>query len=108
VTEARAQLQKLRGRGHELVTAACVAVAGERIWHEISRPRLVMRAFSDEYLKAYLDAEGSAILASVGAYRVEGRGIQLFTRIDGDHFAVLGLPLLPLLVFLRERGALPR
>jgi septum formation protein len=105
---ARAQLRSLRGRCHELVTAACVVTAGERIWHGVSRPRLAMRAFSDEYLDAYLAAEGSAILGSVGAYRIEGRGIQLFTGIDGDYFAVLGLPLFALLAFLRDRGALLR
>jgi septum formation protein len=108
MAEARTQLRTLRGRRHELVTAACVVAAGERIWHGVSRPLLAMRAFSEEYLDAYLAAEGPAILELVGAYRVEGRGVQLFTAIDGDYFAVLGLPLLPLLAFLRERGALPR
>jgi septum formation protein len=106
MAEARAQLQALRGKPHELATAVCAVAAGERIWHAVSRPLLTMRAFSDAFLDAYLAAEGSAILGSVGAYRIEGRGIQLFADIDGDYFAVLGLPLLPLLAFLRERGAL--
>ncbi|HJU15114.1 MAG TPA: nucleoside triphosphate pyrophosphatase [Stellaceae bacterium] len=106
--EARAQLQALRGRTHELVTAACVVAAGEPIWRGLSRPLLRMRDFSDDFLDAYLAAEGTAILGSVGAYRLEGRGIQLFTQVDGDYFAVLGLPLFPLLAFLRNRGALPQ
>src|SRR5579875_2174651 len=93
MAEARAQLQALRGKPHALATAVCAVL-------------LTMRAFSDAFLDAYLAAEGSAILGSVGAYRIEGRGIQLFADIDGDYFAVLGLPLLPLLAFLRERGAL--
>jgi septum formation protein len=105
---ARAQLLQLRGRRHELATAVCVAVAGERIWHATSRPLLAMRNFSDAFLDAYLRVEGPVLLGSVGAYRIEGRGAQLFTRIDGDHFAVQGLPLLPLLAFLRNRGALLR
>lgn len=105
--EARAQLRALRGRSHELITAACVVVAGERVWHVLERPCLAMRDFGDEFLDAYLAAEGEEILGWVGAYRIEGRGIQLFSRIAGDHFAVLGLPLLPLLAFLRDRGVVP-
>jgi septum formation protein len=105
--EARAQLRALRGKSHELVTAVCATAAGERIWHALARPLLAMRPFSDDFLDACLAAEGAAILGSVGAYRIEGRGIQLFTRIDGDYFAVLGLPLLPLLAFLRDRGIIP-
>lgn len=107
MTEARAQLRMLRGESHELVTAACVVAAGVRVWHAVSRPRLAMRTFSEECLDTYLAAEGSAILGSVGAYRIEGRGVRLFARIDGDHFAILGLPLLPLLAFLRDRDAIP-
>jgi len=66
-----------------------------------------MREFSDAFLDLYLEAEGTSVLGSVGAYRLEGRGVQLLTRVEGDHFAILGLPLLELLSFLRERGALP-
>ena len=88
------------------MTAACAVRAGERLWHAVTAPKLRMRPFSDSFLEAYLTTEGSAILGSVGAYRLEGRGIQLFDRIDGDYFSILGLPLLELLAFLRDRGTL--
>ena len=100
-----AQLESLRDRGHSLATAACVACAGIPLWRASSAPELRMRRFSDAFLDAYLAAEGESLLGSVGAYRLEGRGVQLFARISGDHFAVLGLPLIGLLAFLRERGA---
>jgi septum formation protein len=102
---ARAQLQALRGRTHELVTAVCVVKAATLLWHAESRPRLTMRAFSDTFLDDYIAAEGSEVLGSVGAYRLEGRGVQLFERIDGDYFAILGLPLMEVLGFLRDYGA---
>ena len=104
--EARAQLQKLRGRTHRLATAVCVAGAEIPLWRTVSIPELTMRGFSDAFLDAYIAAEGDALLGSVGAYRLEDRGAQLFSRITGDHFAVLGLPLLELLGYLRERGVL--
>jgi septum formation protein len=103
---ARRQLQELRGRTHELVTAACVMQRGTRLWHAVSRPRLRMRNFSDVFIDEYLAGEGAALLGSVGAYRLEGKGAQLFDRIEGDYFAVLGLPLLELLGFLRDRRML--
>ena len=99
---ARRQLQELRGRTHELVTAVCVMRQGARLWHTVSRPRLRMRNFSDGFLDEYLAGEGAALLGSVGVYRLEGKGVQLFDRIEGDYFAVLGLPLLELLGFLRD------
>ena len=104
--EARAQLQRLRGRTHILATAACAMRAGVPIWRASSAPEMTMRQFSDAFIEAYIAAEGDALLGTVGGYRLEGRGVQLFSRISGDHFAVLGLPLLKLLDFLRERGAL--
>lgn len=104
--EARAQLRVLRGRTHELVTAVCVVQDGARTWHAESSAKLTMRQFSDAFLDAYLGAEGTAVLGSVGGYRLEGRGIQLFAHINGDHFAILGLPLLDLVGFLRDRGML--
>jgi nucleoside triphosphate pyrophosphatase len=107
-SDAMSQLRLLRGRSHALATAVCVARNANIVWHELQAPRLVMRDFSDEFLDAYLANLGREDLAAVGAYRIEGPGVQLFDRIEGDYFAILGLPLLPLLRFLREQGALPR
>jgi nucleoside triphosphate pyrophosphatase len=106
LADARVQLHTLCGRTHELLTAACVVQQQGMLWHTVTSARLTMRDFSDAFLDAYLGAEGSAILGSVGSYRLEGRGIQLFARIEGDYFAILGLPLLELLGFLRDRRAL--
>lgn len=100
--EARAHLLRLRGRTHELVTAAVVAREGAIIWRHIDTPKLRMRAFSDAFLDDYLARAGADVLHSVGAYQLEGLGGQLFERVEGDYFSVLGLPLLPLLTFLRE------
>jgi septum formation protein len=101
---ARDQLLTLRGKRHELISAACVLRDGGRLWQIVERPALTMRHFSDHFLEEYLAASGDAALASVGAYQLEGRGVQLFERIEGDFFAILGLPLLPLLGFLRGHG----
>ena len=106
MTAARTHLQRLRGRQHELVTALVCHRGGQRIWQHVAKPRLAMREFSDAYLEAYLAAEGEALLSSVGAYRLESHGAQLFDRIEGDQPAILGLPLLPLLGFLRQHGVL--
>jgi septum formation protein len=103
---ARGHLQRLRARQHELVTALVCHRGGQRIWQHVAKPRLTMRSFSDAFLEAYLTAEGEALLSSVGAYRLEGHGAQLFDRIEGDQPAILGLPLLPLLGFLRQHGVL--
>lgn len=108
MAHARAQLQALRGKPHELVSAAVAARGGAPIWRETQRARLAMRPFSDAFLDEYLAAAGEDVLGSVGVYRVEGLGAQLFSRIDGDIYAVLGFPLLPFLEFLRGHGALPR
>lgn len=101
---ARTQLQALRGRTHELVSAAVVAQGGRRIWQAAHAGRLTMRSFSDAFLDAYLARAGEAICGSVGAYHLEGVGAHLFSRVDGDYFTILGLPLLPLLVFLADHG----
>jgi nucleoside triphosphate pyrophosphatase len=106
--DARGQLEALRGKSHELITAVCVARGANVIWHDLQQPRLTMRAFGDSFLDSYLGAIGRDDLGAVGAYRIEGLGLQLFDRIDGDYFAILGLPLLSLLSFLREQGQLPQ
>ncbi|HUJ02256.1 MAG TPA: nucleoside triphosphate pyrophosphatase [Rhizomicrobium sp.] len=107
LAEAGALLRRLRGRAHELVTAAVVAKNGVVLWRHVGKASLLMRAFGDQFLKSYLAAEGESLLAGVGCYRLEGRGSQLFERIEGDHFGILGLPLLPLLAALREHCILP-
>jgi len=99
---ARAQLRALRGRVHALETAVVCQRGTNRVWYHVSRPRLTMRAFSDAFLETYLAAEREEIFGNVGAYRLEGRGAQLFDGIEGDFFSVLGLPLLPLLAYLRH------
>jgi len=103
---ARGHLQALRGETHSLVTAMVLWRDGARIWQHVATPRLTMRRFSDAFLDAYLAAEGEALLSSVGAYRLEGLGPHLFSRIEGEHSAILGLPLLALLDFLRAHGVL--
>ena len=103
---ARQHLLRLRGRWHELITAVAVARQGETLWTHVSRPSLYMRQFTDTFLDRYIQQEGSAILGCVGAYRVEGPGIQMLKHIEGEHAAILGLPMLPLLEFLRNAGVL--
>lgn len=105
-TEARAHLERLAGRRHELTTAVVAFRGGARVWHHVAAARLWIRPCSAEFLDAYLDAVGDAALSSVGAYQIEGPGAQLFARIEGDRFAILGLPLLELLEFLRLQGVL--
>lgn len=105
-TAAREQLSLLRGRVHTLHSAVAIIRGGRPILEHCAVARLAMRAFSDRFLESYLDAAGDAVTASVGAYQVEGLGIQLFERIEGDHSTILGLPLLPVLDVLRREGAL--
>ena len=99
---ARAHLQALRGRTHTLETAAVAMQDGTEIWRHTATPRLTMRPFTDSFLDAYLALEGEAVLGSAGAYRLEGLGAHLFDSIEGEHSAILGLPLTPLLGFLRR------
>jgi septum formation protein len=105
---ARAQLVALRGKRHELISALSIVRDGEPLWHFVDRSILTMRDFSDEFLDDYLAAVGGDVLGAVGAYHLEGRGVQLFARIEGGYFAILGLPLLPLLDFLRGHGIVAR
>ena len=102
VAAAREQLRALRGHVHVLVTAVVCHRGAGRVWHDVASPRLMMREFSDEFLDGYLAAEGDVVIGSVGAYRLEGRGIQLFDAVEGEYWAVLGLPMLPLFAFLRR------
>ena len=103
---ARDQLRALAGRSHELHSAVVVASDRQVLFGSAQSARLTMRAMSDQFIETYLDAVGSQALTSVGSYQLEGLGIHLFERIEGDHFTILGLPLLPLLAFLRRIGLL--
>lgn len=104
LAEARAHLKRLRGRTHSLYAAICVARDDRVIWRHLTEARLTMRDFSDAFLDHYVALCGESLTTSVGAYRLEGPGPQLFERIEGDYFTILGLPLLPLLDFLRGAG----
>ncbi len=104
--EARAHLQRLRGRTHHLISALSVAQGGEVVWQHVDSAAMTMRAFSDAFLDAYLRDLGEKALTSVGCYQVEGPGIQLFEKIEGDHFTIIGLPLLPFLAWLRQHDLL--
>lgn len=100
------QLRQLSGKTHSLFSAMVIAEGGQPVWRHVERVRMTMRPLSDEFIADYLEAEGDDLLSGVGGYRIEGRGIQLFSRIEGSHFAIIGLPLLPLLDYLRTRGVL--
>lgn len=102
--EARAQLRELRGKTHHLETAIACARNGDIIWSALTRPALSMRDFSDVFLEDYLARMGESVMQTVGGYKLEGEGIQLFDAIEGDYFSILGLPLLPLLEFLRGQN----
>ncbi|MFC3080560.1 Maf family protein [Phenylobacterium terrae] len=106
VDQARERLKRLRSRPHQLHSAVVVAEDGQVVWRETASATLTMRDFSDAFLEAYLAEEGEAALGSVGCYRLEGPGAQLFSKIQGDYFAILGLPLMGLLELLRRRGVL--
>lgn len=103
---ARDQLLRLRGRTHRLVSCAVVVRDGERLWHQVQSARLTVRPFTEAFLDDYLDRAGERVLGSVGCYQIEGLGAQLFSRVEGDWFTILGMPLLPLLGFLRAHGVL--
>jgi septum formation protein len=104
--QATEQLRALAGHGHELHSAVAVARDGGILFSDVSAARMTMRPLSDAEIAAYLDCAGEAVTSSVGAYQLEGLGVHLFERIEGDHFTILGLPLLRLLAFLRGEGLL--
>ena len=103
---ARERLISLRGRTHQLHAGVTLARDGQVLWRRMESASLTMRPFSDAFLDRYLASQGAAILSSVGCYHLEGAGAQLFERIEGDYFSILGLPLLPLLDVLRAHGAM--
>jgi septum formation protein len=105
-SEAREQLLRLRRESHHLHTAASLATGGKAVWDYVETATLAMRPFSDAFLAGYLAKAGDRVRHTVGAYEIEGPGIQLFERIEGDTFTIIGLPLLPLLAELRARGAI--
>jgi septum formation protein len=107
VDEARERLRALRGKAHKLHCGMVVARDGQPIWREVVTATLRMRPFSDDYLDDYLTRNAPGVLSSVGCYQLEGEGVQLFDRIEGDYFAILGLSLIPLLDLLRRYGAVP-
>lgn len=106
LAQAREQLLALRGKTHLLISAAVIALDGAPIWRHVGQAQLTMRPFSDGFLDAYLAQIGDLALTSPGSYQLEALGSQLFSRVQGDHFTVLGLPLLEVLGFLRARGVL--
>jgi septum formation protein len=106
VEAARAQLEALSGNAHQLHAAVAVVRDDEVLLDAVDTASLTMRRLSDDFLEAYLAAAGPAVLESVGGYQLEKLGIHLFARIEGDHFTILGLPLLPLIAFLRKAGCL--
>ena len=106
MASARNHLLNLSGRTHVLETAVAICEAGQIIWRHLARPKLTMRPLSDDFIDTYLQTCGTDLLSTVGAYQLEGIGIQLFQKIEGDYFSVLGLPLLPILDYLRLRGVL--
>lgn len=106
MAEARRHLERLSGQSHTLETAIVVCEEGRSVWRHLARPKLTMRPLSPAFIDDYLETCGEKLLSTVGAYQLEGQGAQLFTRIEGDYFSILGLPLLPLLDYLRVRKVL--
>jgi len=104
--ELAVQLRELRGKSHELLSAAVICEGGRPVWRHVGRAQLIMRSFSDTYLEEYIADGGAGLLDTVGGYKLEEKGAQLFSRVQGDYFSVLGLPLLEILGFLRARGIL--
>jgi len=106
IDEARERLLDMRGKSHRLIGAVVICENGHPVWRHMSKTVLTVREFSDAFLEDYIEQEGDLLLKSVGAYRFEGRGSQLFSKVEGDFFSILGLSLLPVLDYLRERRAI--
>jgi len=106
IDEARQRLWDMRGKPHNLLGAVVISENGQAVWRHMSKTTLTVRNFSQDFLEAYIESEGELILKSVGGYRFEGLGSQLFSKVEGDFFSILGLSLLPVLDYLRERGAI--
>lgn len=105
LAEAKQRLLDLSGKTHCLQTAVVGCIDGKTLWKHIARPRLTMRQLTPRFVDRFVETEGETLLTSVGAYQIEKTGIQLFERIEGDYFSIMGLPILPLLAWLREIGA---
>lgn len=103
---AAKHLKKLSGKTHRLETAIVIAENGAPVWRHLDRPALTVRTLSDGFIKSYIKSCGPPLLTTVGAYQLEGLGAQIFSKIEGDYFSILGLPLLPLLDYFRTRGLL--
>ena len=106
IDEARERLKLMRGKTHYLMGAVVISENGKPVWRHMAKTKLTMRAFSDTFLEDYLEKEGELVTKSVGAYRFEGLGAQLFSHVEGDFFSILGLSLLPVMDYLRTRGAI--
>lgn len=107
IDELRKQLKSLRGKTHSLLSAVVAYEQGRPIWRHVGHARLSMREFSDDYLESYLFRQGTQVLSCVGGYQLESEGVRLFDKIEGDYFTVLGLPLIPLLTWLGQKGLIP-
>lgn len=106
--QARDHLQRMSGKTHDIYSAAVIAEGGRPVWRHVDRARLHVRPLSEAFIESYLDLEWPAIAGCVGCFRIEGPGVQLFNRTDGSHFTILGMPLLPILDYLRTRGVMPK
>ncbi len=106
--QAHDHLQRMSGKTHDLYSAAVIAEGGRAVWRHVDRARLHVRPLSEAFIESYLDVEWPAIAGCVGCFRIEGPGVQLFSRTEGSHFTILGMPLLPILDYLRTRGVMPK
>ncbi len=106
IDEARERLKLMRGKTHYLIGAVVICEGGQAVWRHMAKTKLTMRDFSDAFLDDYIEKEGDLLTKSVGAYRFEGLGAQLFSHVEGDFFSILGLSLLPVMDYLRTRGAI--